>query len=429
MSEAASPEPSRTVPAPARGAALALTVLTLVNLFNYLDRFVVSALVESLKASDMHLSDGQIGTLGTAFMVVYMVASPFFGTLGDRRGRPRLIAFGVLLWSVATALAGRASDFVHLFLARATVGIGEAAYGTIAPSLLSDFFPRSARGRVLSVFFMAIPVGSALGYVLGGYIDSHYGWRAAFYVAGLPGILLALLCLLVPDPPRGAQDGEDAPPPDTSRKSALAAYASLLSIPRFRFAVAGYTAYTFAVGALAFWTPAFLERIRGVPKQDATVQFGIIAVATGFAGTFAGGWIGDRLQARRREGYLWVCGISAFLAVPFAVVALLARAPAVYVPCIVLAELFLFTSTGPVNSAMLNAVPPAVRASSVAVCNFTIHLLGDVPSPPLVGVLSDASDLGKAMLLVPFAILLAGILWTWGAVSGERGTEPVPARP
>jgi MFS family permease len=428
--------PASKAPAPiaVRGAPLALGVLTLVNLFNYLDRFVVSALVESLKASDMRLSDGQIGTLGTAFMVVYMVASPVFGTLGDRRGRPRLIAFGVLLWSVATALAGRATDFIHLFAARATVGIGEAAYGTIAPSLLSDFFPKSARGRVLSVFFMAIPVGSALGYILGGYVDHHYGWRAAFYVAGLPGILLALLCLLVSDPPRGAQDGDaDAEPsarpaPGAGPRSALAAYASLLSIPRFRFAVAGYTAYTFAIGALAFWVPAFLVRMRGVPKQDATVQFGIIAVATGFVGTFAGGWIGDRLQARRKEGYLWVCGVSALLSVPFAAAALVVPTPSVYLPCIVLAELLLFTSTGPVNSAMLNSVPPAVRASSVAACNFTIHLLGDVPSPPLVGVLSDASDLGRALLLVPAAILLAGILWTWGAVAGERKGREAPAR-
>lgn len=411
-------------PAPiaVRGAPLALGVLTLVNLFNYLDRSVISALVESLKASEMRLSDAQIGTLGTAFMVVYMVASPVFGTLGDRAGRPRLIAFGVLLWSVATALAGRATDFVHLFAARATVGIGEAAYGTIAPSLLSDFFPKSVRGRVLAVFFMAIPVGTALGYILGGAIDHHYGWRAAFYVAGLPGILLALLCLFVPDPPRGGQDGEDsrADAPAAGPRSALAAYASLLSIPRFRFALAGYTAYTFAVGALAFWVPAFLERMRGVSKQDATVQFGIIAVATGFAGTYGGGWIGDRLQARRPEGYLWVCGVSALLAVPFAFAALVAPTPPVYLTCIVLAELLLFASTGPVNSAMLNAVPPAVRASSVATCNFTIHLLGDVPSTPLVGVLSDASDLGRAMLVIPFVILLAGILWTWGALHGER---------
>lgn len=429
--------PAAKAPAPVavRGAPLALGVLTLVNLFNYLDRSVISALVESLKASEMRLSDAQIGTLGTAFMVVYMVASPVFGTLGDRRGRPRLVAFGVLLWSVATALAGRATDFLHLFAARAAVGIGEAAYGTIAPSLLSDFFPKSARGRVLAVFFMAIPVGTALGYILGGYVDHNYGWRSAFYVAGLPGILLALLCLLVPDPPRGAQDGEGEAPgsraPAAGPKSALAAYASLLSIPRFRFALAGYTAYTFAVGALAFWVPAFLERIRGVSKQDATVQFGVIAVATGLAGTFAGGWIGDRLQARRPEGYLWVCGVSAFLAVPFALAALVAPTPSVYLPCIVLAELLLFASTGPVNSAMLNAVPPAVRASSVAACNFTIHLLGDVPSTPLVGVLSDASNLGRAMLLIPFVILLAGVVWTWGAVSGERRAREssrVPAR-
>lgn len=404
-----------------RAAGVALLVLTLVNLLNYLDRFVVSALVESLKASEMRLSDGQLGALGTAFMVVYMFASPVFGTLGDRRSRPHLVAFGVFLWSLATALAGRATNFLYLFVARATVGIGEAAYGTIAPGLLADFFPRSARGKVLSVFFMAIPVGSALGYVLGGWVDHRWGWRAAFTVAGLPGILLSLLCLLVPDPPRGGQNGDEPAP--LRPGPALPTYLALARIPRFRFAVAGYAAYTFAIGALAFWTPAFLERIRGVPKQQATVMFGLIAVATGFTGTFAGGWIGDRLQARRPEGYLWFCGGSALLAAPAAAVALTAHSPLVYLPAIVTAELLLFASTGPVNSAMLNAVPAGSRASSVALCNFAIHALGDVPSPPLVGVISDRADLGTAMLAVPAAILVAGLLWTWGAVRGETAAR------
>ena len=198
----------------------ALAVLTLINLFNYIDRWVVPALFESLKSSEFALSDERLGLLMTGFVVVYMLTSPVFGALGDRGARPRLVAAGVFVWSLATTLAGFARSFVALFLARAAVGVGEAAYGTISPGMLADYFPRSVRGRVMAVFFAAIPVGSALGFVLGGLIDRAWGWRAAFFVAGVPGLLLALLCLRIPDPPRGAHDEPEAAPAGP----ALAAY-------------------------------------------------------------------------------------------------------------------------------------------------------------------------------------------------------------
>src|SRR2546427_556082 len=168
-----------------------LIVLTLINLFNYLDRFVVPSLLESIKKSELHPSDTKLFSLVPAFTVVYMLAAPVFGPLGDRRARPPLIALGVLIWSVATALGGFARSYATLFLARATVGVGEAAYGTIAPSLLADYYPRRYRGRVFSIFFAAIPVGSALGIQLGGLVDAHFGWRRAFFIAGVPGLLLA----------------------------------------------------------------------------------------------------------------------------------------------------------------------------------------------------------------------------------------------
>src|SRR5437764_11715999 len=189
-----------------RAARYALAVLTFINLFNYLDRWVVAAVVESIKKSELHLSDTQLGFIGTGFIVVYTLTSPLFGALGDRKSRPPLIALGVAVWSVATSLAGFARGFLSLFVARSTVGVGEAAYGTIAPALLADSFPIERRGRVLSVFFAAIPIGSAAGYILGGLVDQHFGWRAAFWIAGAPGLLLALLVLAVKDPPRGAHD-------------------------------------------------------------------------------------------------------------------------------------------------------------------------------------------------------------------------------
>src|SRR5436305_4390563 len=193
-------------PAAQRAARYALAVLTFINLFNYLDRWVVAAVVESIKKSELHLTDTQLGLIGTGFIVVYTMFSPFFGTFGDRSKRPPLIALGVAVWSVATALGGFARGIVSLFSARSAVGIGEAAYGTIAPALLADFFPIERRGRVISIFFMAIPIGSAAGYILGGLVDQHFGWRAAFWIAGAPGLLLSLLVLAVKDPPRGGND-------------------------------------------------------------------------------------------------------------------------------------------------------------------------------------------------------------------------------
>jgi len=401
------------------GARLALVVLTLTNFFNYLDRYVVSALVESLKRSELHLSDAELGALATGFILVYMLASPIFGTLGDRGARPRLIAGGVAIWSVATALGGLAGRFATLFAARSSVGVGEAAYGTIAPALLADSFPPARRGRVFAIFYAAIPVGSAAGYVLGGLIDQHFGWRAAFFVAGAPGLLLAWATARLADPPRGGQDGL-AVAAHAAPRAVRAAYGGLLRNRPFRLTVLGYAAYTFGLGALAFWTPAFLERVRGLPRGRATVEFGAIVVATGLVGTFFGGWLGDRLLRRWRQSYLWVSGAATLLAAPVALAAFVLPSRPLYMTAIVVAELLLFLSTGPVNSAIVNAVAPGERATAVALSILAIHLLGDVPSPPLIGVLSDASSLGQAFLIIPVAIAIGGLVWLYAAWRGER---------
>ena len=298
----------------ARLAARGLAVLTFINLFNYLDRFVVASLVESLRASELRLTDTQAGALMTGFIVVYMATSPLFGVLGDRGSRPRLLALGVFVWSLATAAAGLARSFFSLFAARAAVGIGEAAYGTIAPSLLADYFSREKRGRIYAIFFCAIPIGSALGYIVGGWADTHLGWRSAFYVAGLPGLLLAFLALTLPDPPRGVMDAGEEVLAGASTEGGWGSYLALAKNRPFRIAVLGYAAYTFGVGGMAFWMPAFLERVRGVPKEAATIRFGLVVVVTGFVGTFAGGFVGDALLKRTKEAYLWVSGVATLLA-------------------------------------------------------------------------------------------------------------------
>src|SRR6266403_1231252 len=235
-----------SLPLFSKQARVGLIVLTFINLFNYLDRWIVAALAESVKHSELHLSDTQLGSLMTGFLIVYMLAAPLFGRLGDTRSRSRLLAIGVAIWSAATALAGLSRSYFGLFAARAAVGIGEAAYGTISPALLADYFPRQQRGRVFAVFFAAIPIGSALGYIVGGLVDRYFGWRQAFFVAGIPGLVLAFLALRLYDPPRGCQDSAAEAP-----ASARSAYRTLIRNPAYLLTVLGYAAYTFAIGALA----------------------------------------------------------------------------------------------------------------------------------------------------------------------------------
>ncbi|PYO86455.1 MAG: MFS transporter, partial [Gemmatimonadetes bacterium] len=239
---------------------------------------------------------------------------------------------------------------------------------------------------------------SALGYIVGGLVDHYFGWRQAFFVAGVPGLILAVFALRLYDPPRGSQDtAEESPPGHTGRS-----YRTLLRNRSYLLTVLGYAAYTFAIGALAFWTPTFLERVRGIPKAHATVQFGAIVVVTGFVGTYGGGWIGDRLLKSSRHA---------------------APQPQAYWPAIVVAELCLFASTGPINSAIINEVSPAMRATAMALCIFTIHMLGDVPSPSVVGMISDARSLGDAVLIIPVAVLIGGLIWTYAAWSMSRAPK------
>jgi MFS transporter, Spinster family, sphingosine-1-phosphate transporter len=411
-------------------AGVALAILSFINLSNYLDRYLVAALVEPLKHSELALSDAQLGSLMSGFIIVYALVAPLFGALGDRYSRPRLIALGVACWSVATALSGLAGSFPALFAARASVGVGEAAYVTVGPSLLSDYFPRDQRGRVMAIFFCAIPVGTALGYVVGGLMGEHFGWRNAFFVAGIPGLALALVCLGLADPPRGSQDA-DSPAPGSGSPSdkpdgagpagSRATYRQLLRNRPYVLTVLGYAAYTFAMGGLAYWMPAFLERTRGLPPKEATVSFGAIVIITGFVGTFAGGWLGDYCAKYSQRAYLWLSAIATLAAVPFTWIALTAASKNTYLVCMVIAQLLMFLSTGPINAAILNLVRPTQRASANALGVFSIHVLGDVPSPLLIGVLSDHTSLLQAVKLVPAAILVSAAIWIFAALAQPSG--------
>jgi MFS family permease len=392
------------------GARFAVIVLTAMNLLNYIDRYVPSA-VKDLFKRELHFSDTQTSLPLTAFVIVYMLTSPLFGTLADRWSRKALIAAGVALWSLATAGAALATGFVSFLLARALVGVGEAAYATISPSLISDYFPAERRNRILTLFYVAIPVGAALGFTLGGIVGNAYGWRAAFLVCGLPGLLAAGLALAIREPPRGGFDPEvlAAVPgwPEALRR--------LRSTAPYVIAVAGYVAVTWAGGGMADWFAPFLHRYRGMNVAEAGSLTGAATVVGGLAGTLTGGLLADWLKKRSSSPYLMLSCISMIPAAGFAVVALTAHGRLVIGLAILLANFFMWFYNGPINAIIVNAVPAAMRARAVSMSILSIHLLGDAISPTMIAGISDRTgNLMNGMALIPVMMLVGSGIWGFG---------------
>ena len=403
----------------APGARFAIVVLTAMNLLNYIDRYVPSA-VKDLFKKDLGFTDLQTSLPLTAFVIVYMLTSPIFGTLADRWSRKALIAAGVALWSLATAGAALATGFVSFMLARSLVGVGEAAYATISPSLISDYYPSERRNRILTLFYVAIPVGAALGFTLGGIVGNAYGWRAAFLVCGLPGLLAAGLALAIREPKRGALDpvvlGEVPSWPAALRR--------LRSTAPYVIAVAGYVAVTWAGGGMADWFPAFLSRLRGMNIAEAGSLTGTATVVGGLAGTLTGGLLADRLKTRTKSPYLALSCLSMIPAAGFAVVALTAHTKPLIGAAILLAQFFMWFYNGPINAIIVNSVPAAMRARAVSMSILSIHLFGDAISPTMIGGISDRTgSLMNGMALIPVMMLLGAGIWGvgWGRrVEAER---------
>jgi MFS transporter, Spinster family, sphingosine-1-phosphate transporter len=414
-----------------RSAILAL--LTGLNLVNYIDRFLVMAVGRRFQA-DLDLSNGELGTVETAFMIGYMLTSPIFGRLGDRRPRKNLIAAGVLVWSIATVLSGTTHGMLAMVAARVAVGVGEASYATLAPTIIDDLFERDAKERALTVFYAAIPVGAALGYKLGGYLEPNFGWRSAFFICGGPGVLLAALTLLIAEPSRTATQAAPA--------AASSVYTGLYANRQYRYAVIGYVAQTFALGGFTAWAAAFLSwRPRPLCLELAAGNsaFGSITVITGLLGTALGGVIASRVPgADRAAASLKVCAWSSAAAAPLALAALLMPSSNGFFLALGAAELAIFASVSPINAAVLLSVPPAIRASAMAASIFTIHLLGDLISAPAIGYISDAfhdshedcsggRGLLFGMYLLPAALALSAAFWFRGAA--ERGAPAVLSPP
>jgi MFS family permease len=400
-----------------RRPATILVLLTGLNLLNYLDRLVVSAVLPKIQ-EELVLSNFFGGLLATVFLVGYFLTSPAFGALGDRLPRKHLIAFGVLVWSIATLASGLATDKWTLLLARAFVGVGEASYATLAPTVIDDVTPPEKKGRALAVFYVATPIGAALGYLVGGFVEKHWDWRHAFFVAGGPGVVLALVCLLIAEPARKVAKDK----PDIRRD-----LRALARVPLYRKGVFGYCAYTAAVGAFSYWAPKFLYARYGLDLAAANFRFGLITVVAGAIGTFVGGWWADRGERRlvasgalpagaerERAGIrllLRICAIGSALGAPFALGAFLSPGPNLFFAFVFCCILTIFFSTSPINAVILRAVPTELRASAMALSIFAIHLLGDLWSPPFVGLLADHLPVQLAMLTLPVAIALSAWLW------------------
>jgi MFS family permease len=396
---------------PLSGARSALVLLLAINLFNYIDRQILAALEPDIRANFFPAGDvdamWKTGLLGDAFFVTYMISAPILGLLADRFSRWIIVGSAVILWSLASGGSGLAATFAILFATRILVGIGEGGYGPAAPTIISDLFPIETRGRVMAVFYTAIPVGSALGYVIGGLVGAHMGWRWAFYLVTPPGLLLGLLCFLQRDPRIGARQRVRG-----SARRSLRDYVKLFRTRSYLINCVAQTLMTFVTGGLGFWVPAYLRYRDQSPAVGMTV-FGLITVVAGLVSTLLGGVIADKLRPRLPGSYFLVSGIGMLIACPIFIVALYIPFPAAWI-AMFLAIFFLFLNTGPSNTALANVSLPAVRATAFAANIFVIHAFGDVQAFWLLGYIGGHANMHVAFLFVSGIIFLSGLVWLIG---------------
>jgi len=396
-----------------------VTLLLALNLLNYLDRYILPG-AQPLIQKEFHASDEQMGALTTALFFFYMFAAPASGWLGDWFRRKPLIITGAILWSLATLGSGFVHSYWALYSRRALVGIGEATFGIYAPAVLSDFYRERDRNRILSIFYLAIPVGAACGYLAGGELGSLWGWRRPFLICAIPGIVIAALYgLWGREPERGAKDRYRK---EQSRTRAridsldglldfIVERLRIFKNPAFLSSTFGLAAITFALGGISAFMPTFLHRANGLSVANAGLVVGAITIVDGIGGTVIGGWIAQRWQRTDHRALYLISSWSAALTVPFGI--LVFFGPRVTtIPALVVAEFFIFLNTGPLNAAIVNSVHGAVRATAISINLFCIHAFGDTPSPTIIGLISDRSNLsiGLGATLVSL-VIASGILW------------------
>jgi MFS family permease len=434
-------ERKRRLPIPSvAGATTALVLLTAMNFVNYIDRYILPGVQEQVKR-EFQVSDAQIGSITFWFFLTYMCAAPLTGWLGDRFPRKPLIIVCALLISAVNVLTGTVHAFDSLLLRHAVLGIGEASLGIYAPALLADFYPEADRNRVLTIFYTAIPVGAALGYLIAEVVGARFGWRMPFYVSAAPGFLIAVLIFFwMREPRRGASDtgvnrllgeaidaeiGEIRSPMLRLLDAIKTVWRSLGRNPPYLYATLGMAAITFSLGGISAWMPSFLQR-SGFSPNTVGVTLGAITAGAGLGGTAFGGWLAQMwLRSNHRALYL-VSAWSALLTVPFGVLCFFGPR-ATMLPALGIAMFCIFLGTGPLNAAIVNAVPAAVRATAIAMELFLIHALGDTPSPRLIGMVSDRSTLATGLGLTLVTMAIATVLLFLGArtvprlASGEDG--------
>jgi MFS family permease len=387
-----------------------------------MDRSILYSVQETVRLQ-FGVSSSAIGWLVLAFLVTYMLLSPVFGWLADRYSRWMLIGVGVAVWSLASGASGLANSYGALLATRCLIGVGEAAYGPVAPTLISDLYPLAVRGKVLAWFYAAIPVGSAIGYIAGSQFAHPGQWHYAFFLTLPPGLLLAAWCFFMKEPARGAAEVVIAP----SRNITLADYKVLLKIPSYVLNTAAMTAMTFAIGGVADWMPTYLTVDRGLSPERSGLIFGGIVVVAGLIATLTGGIAGDRLRAKVPGSYFLVSALGMLAGFPLFLLLLITPFPLGWV-VLFLAVFCLFFNTGPSNTALANTTPPAIRASAFAINILIIHLLGDAISPGIIGWIRDHDSLKLGFVAVSGMMLIGGLLWLWGMRYLAADTAAAPNR-
>ena len=404
--------PQRSV-VPVAGATTALVLLTALNFVNYIDRYILPGVQEQIK-HEFLVSDKQIGSLTFWFMIAYMGTSPITGWLGDRFPRKPMIVIAALFWSGVNFFTASVHSYDSLMIRHAALGVGEASFGIFAPAVLSDYYPEDQRNRVLTIFNIALFVGAALGYLVGGTVGEHYGWRRSFIVSAIPGTLIAILiAFLMKEPERGASQNEKA-------RLEKGTVSSLLKNKAYLSSILGYAAVTFSLGGISWWMPSFLQRVEGRSESSAAYLMGVITLCGGLGGTITGGVIAQRWSRTNSKALYLVPAISSALAVPPALLCFFGPHSLTLVG-LACAVFFISLGTGPVNAATLNAVRPEIRATAMAGQLFMIHALGDAISPPIIGAVSDRTNLNIGLGSTLITMLIAAVIF----FNGSRYAPPL----
>jgi predicted MFS family arabinose efflux permease len=398
-------EPRPLSPVRRATANYALAVLFTVYVFNFVDRYLLSVLLQPIK-EELQVSDTAMGFLtGIAFALFYTGAGIPIARWSDRGERRTIIALGLIVWSGMTAVSGLVVNFWQLALARIGVGVGEASASPAAHSMISDLFPPERRGRAIGIYTMGANVGILIGAALGGWLGANYGWRVAFFAVGLPGLAMAAVVRFsVAEPQRGLADGIVATDDMPTVKEAVSTLGRLVSFRHLSFAAGFY-----AVAGYGFltWGPAFLMRVHGMAIDDVGLYFGIVAGVGGGIGAFLGGWLSDRLQTRDVRWAMWVPAIGGVLSLPFAFVFLFAEETPVALAGYFFALVFGALYISPTYAMTQGLASLRMRALAAAIILFALNLMGMGLGPQLVGILNDALDarLGPTAIRYSMAVV------------------------